>query len=135
MGLTRGSTKAHFARAVLESLALESYDLFYAMEQDVGMKIKELRVDGGASKSRILMQIQSDLIGCRVVRPQCLETTALGTCMLAGLAVGMWDSLEELQGIWKMKNEFTPQKDTEWAKRKIDRWHKAVERCMDWEEE
>ena len=134
MGLTRGTTRAHFARAVLESLALESYDLFHAMEQDVNTRISELRVDGGASKSRILMQIQSDLIGCRVLRPRCLETTALGACMLAGLAVGMWEDLNELKTIWKLQNEFIPEKDGAWVDEKTAKWHKAVQRCLDWEE-
>lgn len=133
MGMTRGTTRAHFARAVLESLALESYDLFHAMENDVGMKIKELRVDGGASKSRFLMQFQCDLLECSVLRPECLETTALGAAMLAGLAVGMWDGLDELKTIWKSRTTFAPAMSKEWVEEKVSKWHKAVERCLGWE--
>ena len=135
MGMTRGTTRAHFARAVLESLALESYDLFHAMENDIGMKIKELRVDGGASKSRFLMQFQCDLLECSVLRPECLETTALGAAMLAGLAVGMWDGLDELRTIWKSRTTFQPEMSKEWVEQKVAKWHKAVERCLAWEKD
>ena len=94
LGVTRGTSKAHLCRAVLESIAYESLDLFRAMEAGSGVQISELRVDGGASRSRFLMQYQADILHCAVRQPVCLETTALGSAMLARLAVGVWDSLE-----------------------------------------
>lgn len=132
IGMTRGTTNAHIARAVLESIALESYDLFRCMQNDSGVPIRELRVDGGASKSRFLMQFQSDLIRCSVCRPACVETTAMGAAMLAGMAVGMWESVEELDELWKAQTEFTPAMEQEKTEKMILRWHRAVERCSDW---
>ena len=133
LGLTRGTTDAHLARAVLESIAFESWDLFHAMEEDAGVKIPQLRVDGGASRSRFLMQLQSDLLGCPVYRPACLETTALGAAMLAGLAVGVWDSVDELSAIWKTRTIYEPE-NTQERQKLLEKWHKAVNRCREWEE-
>jgi len=133
LGVTRGTDKAHICRAVLESIAYESLDLFNAMEAGSGQKISELRVDGGASRSRFLMQYQSDILHTVVRQPVCLETTALGSAMLAGLAVGVWESLEELSTIWKLKTEYTPQIAPGAEAAAVKRWHKAVERCMNWE--
>lgn len=135
LGVTRGTGKAHICRAVLESIAYESLDLFEAMEAGSGVRISELRVDGGASRSRFLMQYQSDILHCTVRQPVCLETTALGSAMLAGLAVGVWDSLEELQTIWKLRKEYVPQTEPGAEQTAVRRWHKAVERSMHWEEE
>lgn len=135
IGITRGTTDAHLARAVLESIALESYDLFQTMEQESGMSIKELRVDGGVSKSRFLMQFQSDLLQRRVCRPSCLEITALGAAMLAGLAVGVWDSKEELQSLWKSQTEFNPTMQSEAIQKTVSKWHKAVKCCLNWEKD
>lgn len=132
IGMTRGTTNAHIARAVLESIALESYDLFCCMQNDAGVPIRELRVDGGASKSRFLMQFQSDLIRCSVCRPSCVETTAMGAAMLAGMAVGMWDSAEELAELWKAQTKFTPAMEQGKTEKMIFRWHRAVERCSGW---
>ena len=101
LGVTRGTTRAHLCRAVLESIALESADLVEAMKRESGVAIPELRADGGASRSRFLMQYQADILNTRVCRPQCLETTALGSAMMAGLTVGLWDSLEELSSLWR----------------------------------
>lgn len=134
LGVTRGTSKAHVCRAVLESIAYESLDLFNAMEQGSGQRISELRVDGGASRSRFLMQYQSDILHCTVKQPVCLETTALGSAMLAGLAVGVWDSLEELSTIWKLRKEYTPTLNLGDETAAVKRWHRAVERCMNWEE-
>ena len=134
LGVTRGTGKAHICRAVLESIAYESLDLFEAMEAGSGVKISELRVDGGASRSRFLMQYQSDILHCTVRQPVCLETTALGSAMLAGLAVGVWDSLEEISTIWKLRKEYTPATEPGAEAPAVKRWHKAVERCMSWEE-
>ena len=133
IGLPRGTTDAHIARAVLESIAYESCDLFQCMQKDSGVPIRELRVDGGASKSRFLMQFQSNLIHCAVNRPACVETTAMGAAMLAGLAVGMWDGLEELNGLWKAQTEFRPTMEQDAAEKLLSRWHRAVERCRGWE--
>lgn len=133
LGLTRGATDAHLARAVLESIAFESWDLFHAMEEDAGVRIPQLRVDGGASRSRFLMQLQSDLLGCPVYRPECLETTALGAAMLAGLAVGVWESREELSAVWKTRTVYEPGEDSN-CRQQLDKWHKAVSRCRSWEE-
>lgn len=134
-GMTRGTTNAHLARAVLESIDLESCDLFHAMEEDAGVKIPQLRVDGGASKSRFLMQTQADLLNRTVCLPVCLETTALGAAMMAGLAVGVWDSLEELAGLWRSKKTYEPEQDDGYRTYMLKKWHKAVERCRAWEEE
>lgn len=134
LGLTRGATDAHLARAVLESIAFESWDLFHAMEEDAGVQIPQLRVDGGASRSRFLMQLQSTLLGCPVCRPACLETTALGAAMLAGLATGVWESLEELSAIWKPQTTYEPGDPSE-NSLLLSKWHRAVERCRQWEED
>lgn len=133
LGITRGTTDAHLARAVLESIAYESWDLFHAMEEDAGVSIPQLRVDGGASRSRFLMQFQSNLLGCTVQRPACLETTALGAAMLAGLAVGVWESQEELAAVWKSQTVYQPQQEFD-SQPLLDKWHKAVRRCRMWEE-
>ncbi len=132
LGVTRGTKRAHICRAVLESIALESYDLVKTMEKESGVCLSELRVDGGASRSRFLMQYQSDILGAAVRRPQCLETTALGSAMMAGLTVGVWDSLEELSSIWKENARFRPDYPPEKRESDISRWHEAVRRSMGW---
>lgn len=132
LGVTRGTKRAHLCRAVLESIALESYDLVKTMEKDSGACMSELRVDGGASRSRFLMQYQSDILNAKVCRPQCLETTALGSAMMAGLTVGVWDSLEELSSIWKENARFTPDYTDDRREADLARWHEAVRRSMGW---
>lgn len=133
LGVTRGTKRAHLCRAVLESIALESCDLVRTMEKESGVCMSELRVDGGASRSRFLMQYQSDILNARVCRPQCLETTALGSAMMAGLTVGVWDDLEELSSIWRENARFTPDYPAERREADIARWHEAVKRSMGWE--
>lgn len=133
LGVTRGTKRAHLCRAVLESIALESYDLVKTMERESGVCLSELRVDGGASRSRFLMQYQSDILNSRVCRPQCLETTALGSAMLAGLTVGVWDNEQELSTIWKESVRFTPEYPEDRRQADIDRWHEAVRRSQGWE--
>ena len=118
---------------MLESIAYESLDLFRAMEAGSGVQISELRVDGGASRSRFLMQYQADILHCAVRQPVCLETTALGSAMLAGLAVGVWDSLEELSTIWKLGHAYAPQIEPGEEAAALRRWHKAVERSRNWD--
>ena len=134
LGVTRGTSRAHLCRAVLESIAYESLDLVEAMEQGSGTALTELRVDGGASRSRFLMQYQCDLLGKTVRQPVCLETTALGAAMLAGLAAGVWKSLDDLSAVWQAGKEYTPAQPKTATQPAVERWHKAVERSRAWEE-
>lgn len=132
IGLSRGTNKAHIARAVLESITFRTMEVIRTMEEDAGIAMTELRVDGGASVNNLLMQIQSDTIFKRVVRPQVTETTALGAAYLAGLAVGFWKNMDELQEQWKVEREFTPESAPEEVKARIHHWQRAVERSKNW---
>ena len=133
LGLTRGSNRAHIARAALEAIAFQTVDVLTAMEADSGIKVRELRVDGGASRSDLLMQIQADLLGRQVVRPAVVETTALGAAYLAGLAVGFWTGTPEISRQWRVDRRFEPTiSDVERAAR-VARWHRAVARAREWE--
>ena len=107
-GITRGTTAAHIARAALEGIAFQTMDIVGAMERDAGVRLAELKVDGGASRNNLMMQFQADILGSSVVRPEVTETTALGACYLAGLAVGYWGSLEEVKSQWKAERVFSP---------------------------
>lgn len=131
-GLTRGSTKEHIARAALESIAYQTTDVLKAMESDAGISIKELRVDGGATINNQLMQFQGDILQVAVVRPKVYETTALGAAYLAGLAVGYWSSIDEVQKQWKADKTFKPgmQKDTVAAL--MHGWQRAVRASIAW---
>ncbi len=135
IGITRGTTKAHIARATLEGIAFQVYDIVKAMEADAKKKSIEIRVDGGASASDILMQIQADLFGFKIIRPKNLETTALGAAYLAGLAVGYWDSLEAIQSHWEVDTIFEPKADKKDVEGRLHFWHKAVKRAQNWVEE
>ena len=132
VGITRGTTKYHIIRATLESIAYLSYDVLHAMEEDLGHDLKLLKVDGGASNNNFLMQFQSDILGCEVKRPKVTETTALGACYLAGLAVGFWEDIDDLKNKTNSGTTFTPNMDEELRLKKIKRWHKAVETSFDW---
>jgi len=132
LGLTRGTTRAHIARAALEAIALQSADVFNAMSQDAGVALKELRVDGGASANNLLMQMQADFSGVPVVRPKVTETTALGAAYLAGLAVGFWSGLHEIASQWQVDRRFEPRMSLGARAAKLARWHKAVARAGDW---
>lgn len=125
-GLTRGTTKEHFVRATLESLAYQTKDVLDAMEEDSGIPLERLRVDGGAVKNNFLMQFQSDLLNVPVERPEINETTALGAAYLAGLAVGFWESKEKIADYWKLDKDFEPEMDKAEAEKLIEGWHKAV---------
>ena len=125
-GLSRGTTAAHIARAALQSIAYQTRDVLKAMEADAGMEIKELRVDGGATANDLLMQFQANLLNCKVIRPTITETTALGAAYLAGLAVGFWQNVEELQGLWKAEKEFTAIADRSVMNAGIKGWEKAI---------
>ncbi len=132
LGLTRGTTRAHIARAALEAIALQSADVFSAMSQDAGLALQELRVDGGASKNDLLMQMQADFSGVPVLRPRVLDATALGAAYLAGLAVGFWASTGETAAQWQLDRCFEPLMSTDERLAKLARWHKAVERAGSW---
>ena len=132
LGLTRGTTRAHIARAALEAIALQSADVFNAMSQDAGFAIEELRVDGGASGNDLLMQMQADFSGVPVVRPKVTETTALGAAYLAGLAVGFWSGEDEIASQWQVDRRFEPQMSPDARAAKLARWHKAVARAGEW---
>jgi len=132
VGMTRGTTRAHVARAALEAIALQSADVFGAMSQDSGIALQELRVDGGASRNDLLMQIQADFLGVPVVRPQVTETTALGAAYLAGLATGFWAGADELAAQWARERQFDPQLSEDARQAKRQRWTQAVQRARDW---
>lgn len=135
VGITRGTTNGHIARATLEGIAYQVYDIVKAMEADSGKKSLELRVDGGASASDLLMQIQSDLFGFKITRPKTLETTALGAAYLAGLAVGYWESIDEIRSQWIVDKDFYPRLAKEKADKMIKSWNKAVARSQNWIED
>ncbi|MBK8664482.1 MAG: glycerol kinase GlpK [Burkholderiales bacterium] len=132
VGLTRGSTRAHIARAALEAIALQSADLFGAMVGDAGIQLTELRVDGGASRNDLLMQMQADLLGVPVVRPRVTETTALGAAYLAGLATGIWSGGAEIAAQWQADRRFEPRLPEPERLARIARWREAVERARGW---
>lgn len=134
VGLTRGTNRAHFARAVLESITYQVTDLIEAMAKDSEMIISEIRVDGGASVSNIMLQIQADMAGAKVNRPKLVETTALGAAYMAGLAVGFWNSLEEIETDREVDRIFIPNVNTEKREKMLKGWHKAVRCSMNWEE-
>ncbi|HEX7156394.1 MAG TPA: glycerol kinase GlpK, partial [Burkholderiaceae bacterium] len=133
VGLTRGTTRAHLARAALESIALQSAELLQAMQSDWGGALSELRVDGGAARNDLLMQMQADYLGVPVVRPQVTETTALGAAYLAGLGVGFWSGLDEIAAQWRVDRRFEPQLDPARRAAALEGWRRAVERALDWE--
>ncbi|WP_102126292.1 glycerol kinase GlpK [Deinococcus planocerae] len=134
VGLTRGTTSAHIARAALESIAFQSAELLGAMRQDSGGELRELRVDGGASLNNLMMQFQADILGVPVVRPRVTETTALGAAYLAGLAVGYWSGQEEIARQWGAERTFEPAMDADERGHRLSRWRRAVERSRAWEE-
>lgn len=133
VGLSRGVNKYHVIRATLESLAYQTYDVLTAMENDSGMKLSKLNVDGGASANNLLMQMQADIIQTEVNRPKCVETTAAGAAYLAGLAVGYWKSKDDVLTNISIEKTFKPEISREEQEKKIAKWHKAVEHARDWE--
>ncbi len=135
VGITRGFNRAHLVRATLESLAYQTYDIAKAMEQDSGIKISGLKVDGGACANDFLMQFQSDLLTSDVYRPRCIETTALGAAYLAGLAVGYWESREDIRNNWAIDRVFRPTMDDEKRRGLLKGWRKAVKCALLWGEE
>jgi glycerol kinase len=134
VGMTRGTNKAHIARAALASIAYQTVDILRAMQNDSGIKLQELRVDGGASRNDLLMQFQANVLGVPVVRPVITETTALGAAYLAGLAVGFWRSQDEVAAQWHRERRFDPDMSDAERNDRLDQWHRAVERARAWAE-
>jgi glycerol kinase len=134
VGLTRGASAGHIARAALEAIAYQTADVLAAMESDSGIQLKELRVDGGAARNDMLLQFQADLLGARVVRPKVTETTAMGAAYLAGLGVGYWKGSDELDTQWQVDRVFEPKMGRDRAQALLSSWRKAVERSKDWAE-
>ena len=132
IGITRGTKAGHIARAALESMAYQAADLLSAMQEDSGLPIEQLRVDGGAACNDTLMQFQADLLGVPVLRPAITETTALGAAYLAGLAVGFWKGTDEIQEQWKVNKEFHPQQSKDEARSRRNRWQQALGRARGW---
>jgi glycerol kinase len=132
IGLTRGTKKAHIVRATLDAMAYQTKDVLSAMEADSNIKLKALKVDGGAVVNNILMQFQADILGVPVERPKVTETTALGAAYLAGLAVGIWKSKEDLINNWKLDNRFKPEMDVKESGKLYRGWQKAVKHSMGW---
>ena len=135
VGLTRGANRCHIVRAALESIAYQVADVLHAMEEDAGVPLCSLKVDGGASANDFLLQFQSDIIGCQVQRPACVETTALGAAYLAGLGVGFWESRRDVAASWQMDKAFSPCMGEERRQKLLAGWRKAVERSFAWAEE
>jgi glycerol kinase len=131
-GITRGTSDAHIARATLESIAYQTFDVLKAMESDAGLPIKELRVDGGATVNDLMMQFQSDILTVKVLRPEIIETTALGAAYLAGLATGFWKDIETIATQWKVDATFLPQMENEVKEKKLAAWQRAVTAVLAW---
>ena len=135
VGLTRGCSRAHIVRATLDSLTYQTYDVLNAMRADSGIALASLKVDGGASANNYLMQTQADIIGAPVLRPTCVESTAMGAAYLAGLAVGFWRDQAEIRKIWAVDRTFEPQLDAKSRDARLRGWHRAVQRAFDWAKE
>ena len=132
VGLTRGTRREHIIRAAQESIAYQVADLVNAMQQDTGLTLASLKADGGASRDHFLMQFQSDIIHCKVRRPAIRETTALGAAYLAGLGVGVWDSLDEIKKLWECDIVYEPQMSEDQRQDLMRHWHEAVHRSLGW---
>ena len=135
VGLTRGCNRAHIVRATLDSLTYQTYDVLNAMRADSGIALASLKVDGGASANNYLMQTQADVIGAPVLRPTCVESTAMGAAYLAGLAVSFWRDQAEIRKIWAVDRTFEPQLDAKSRDARLHGWHRAVQRAFDWAKE
>ncbi len=134
VGITRGTTAAHIARAALESIAYQTMDVINAMQADANIEVKELRVDGGATINNLLMQFQSDVLNTKVIRPKITETTALGAAYLAGLAVGYWKNMDEISAQWQAEKTFEPQMQSSQKNALIKNWERAVRTAQFWSE-
>jgi glycerol kinase len=134
VGITRGCSRDHIIRATLESIAYQTFDVLKSMENDSKIKLKALKVDGGACANRFLMQFQADILNTTVEKPECIETTALGAAYLAGLAVGFWKDKDEIRNNWALSETFVPAMEEEKRAVLIGGWEKAVKRSFAWEE-
>ena len=132
IGITRATTKNHIIRATLESIAYQTADVIELMEGSTEIKVKELKVDGGASANSLLLNFQSDILGISIERPSCVETTALGAAYLCGLALGVYNSQDEISKGRTVDKKISPKKDECWRKERIAEWKKAVNRSLDW---
>ena len=132
VGLTRANTKAHIARAALEAICYQTKEVMDAMEADSGIKLTEMRVDGGITNNKLCMQLQADIMGIDIVKPVITETTALGAAFAAGLAIGVWKDTEEIKKIWKRENTWKCQSSNEWRISGYEKWRKAITRTFDW---
>ena len=135
VGLTRGCKKEHFIRATLESIAYQSYDVIKAMEEDAGVCLQNLKVDGGASANNMLVKFQANINQATVCRPKCIETTALGAAYLAGLAVGYWKDRDEIRSNWQLGRKFEPEMDEKEIRKLLKGWHRAVKCALVWAED
>jgi glycerol kinase len=129
-GLTRGTQLGHIARATLDAMALQNADILLAMESDLGKRMKPLRVDGGAAANNLLMQIQANVLGRQLIRPQVIETTVAGACYLAGLGVGLWDSPAQVRKIWQIERAFKVEMSASARRKRMGSWHKAIDRTL-----
>ena len=132
VGITRGTSAGHVARAAVESIAYQTMDVLNAMEADAGISIKELRVDGGATANNLLMQFQADILNAKVVRPEITETTALGAAYLAGLAVGFWENIDAIQNQWQEDIAFDPTMADEERAILVKGWKRAIKSAIAW---
>jgi glycerol kinase len=132
VGITRGTTKAHIARAALEGIAFQVADVLDSMKADADGSIRELRVDGGASNNNLLMQFQADILGVPVIRPKIVETTALGAAFLAGLSTGFWNGVSQIDRVWQADRQFLPAMAADEVARRRERWNEALSRARQW---
>ena len=129
-GLTRGTERGHVARATLDAMALQNADILKAMEADLGKRMRPVRVDGGAAANNLLMQIQADVLGRKLIRPQVIETTAAGACYLAGLGIGLWSGPGEVQKIWRAEREFSVEMSAARRRERHASWQQALARTL-----
>ena len=129
-GLTRGAHRGHIARATLDAMALQNADILTAMEKDLKKRMRPLRVDGGAAQNDLLMQIQADVLGRKLIRPQLIETTVAGASYLAGLGVGLWDSKQEIRDIWQADRDFAVKMSATARRKRISSWHEAIKKAL-----
>jgi glycerol kinase len=129
-GITRGVERGHIARATLDAMALQNADILRAMESDLGKRMKPLRVDGGAAANNLLMQIQADVLGRRLIRPHVIETTVAGACYLAGLGVGLWQNPAEVKNIWQAEREFSVKLSAGARRKRLSSWNVALQRTL-----
>ena len=134
IGITRATTKNHIIRATLESIAYQTTDVVALMEEQTGIKVKELKVDGGASANNLLLEFQSDILGISIERPKCIETTALGVAYMCGLALGVYDSVNEIKSNRRVDKTFSPNENEKWRDDNIKSWKKAIKRSLDWQD-